>query len=138
VGISFSDLNHGKMLILDMSNLQSTLYSTSDGGKTWSKTTEMRGGRPYTVGLQFVTNSIGFIPFSTEAGPISGGLLFTKDGGKSFENMAPANQEFSFKQIHFFNDKEGWARMFNFSKSDYLMYTNDAGQHWKRIEISPV
>jgi photosystem II stability/assembly factor-like uncharacterized protein len=137
VGISFSNLNYGKMLIFNMDNLQSTLYSTSDGGKTWSKTTEMRGGRPYTVELQFVMKSIGFIPLSTGAGPIGGGLLMTKDGGKSFENIAPANQEFSFEQVHFFNDKEGWVRMFNFAENDYLMYTNDAGQHWKRIEISP-
>jgi photosystem II stability/assembly factor-like uncharacterized protein len=117
---------------------QSTLYSTSDGGKKWSKTAEMRGGRPYTVELQFMTNSICFIPLSTGAGPIGGRLLMTKEGGKSFENIAPANQEFSFEQVHFFNDKEGWVRMFNFSDNDYLMYTNDAGQHWKRIEISPV
>lgn len=135
IGISFSDLNHGNMLIYDMSMLQSTLYSTADGGKSWKKKTEMRGGRPYTVGLQFVSGGAGFIPLSTGAGPIAGGLLSTKDGGQTFVNIGPADQELSFEQIQFMSGKEGWARMFNFGQGDYLLYTNDAGAHWKRVEV---
>ncbi|MCZ8514688.1 hypothetical protein O9H85_20110 [Paenibacillus filicis] len=131
VGISFINPSKGWMMILNMENLQSSLYGTTDGGTQWTKLSEMRGGRPYTRGLQFVSETTGFVPLSAGAGPIGGGLAVTRDGGKTFEREVPQGKEWSFEQLQFFNEREGWVRVSDPSKGDYLVYTADAGKQWK-------
>lgn len=129
-GISFVNAQKGWMLILNMENLQATLYGTTDGGKQWAKVSEMRGGRPYVRGLQFVNERDGFIPLSAGAGPIGGGLLKTTDGGVHFERIVPENKEWSFEQLQFFSDTDGWVRVSD-PEGDYLMYTSDGGKNWR-------
>ncbi|WP_248928791.1 WD40/YVTN/BNR-like repeat-containing protein [Paenibacillus hamazuiensis] len=131
VGISFINPSKGWMMILSMETLQSSLYGTTDGGTHWSKISEMRGGRPYTRGLQFVSETTGFVPLSAGAGPVGGGLAVTRDGGKNFERKIEEGKEWSFEQLQFFSEQAGWVRVFDPSKGDYLMYTADGGNTWK-------
>ncbi|UUZ89364.1 hypothetical protein LJK87_24725 [Paenibacillus sp. P25] len=131
VGISFINPKQGWFMVLSLENLQSSLYATRDGGATWTKVSEMRGGRPYTRGLQFVSETTGFVPLSAGAGPIGGGLAVTHDGGKTFERKIQEGQEWSFEQLKFFTDKAGWVRVYDPTKGDYLMFTADGGNTWK-------
>ncbi|TVY11805.1 WD40/YVTN/BNR-like repeat-containing protein [Paenibacillus cremeus] len=131
VGISFIDAKQGWLMVLSLDTLQSSTLGTTDGGAHWTKLSEMRGARPYTRGLQFVSAKIGFVPLSAGAGPIGGGLAVTKDGGKSFESKVTPGQEWSFEQLQFFSEKSGWVRVGDPSKGDYLMETTDGGNTWK-------
>ncbi|WP_135556762.1 WD40/YVTN/BNR-like repeat-containing protein [Paenibacillus cymbidii] len=131
VGISFLDAKRGWMLILSIESLQATLYGTTDGGATWSAVSEMRGGRPYVRGLQFVDAANGFIPLSAGAGPISGGLAKTTDGGKTFQRFVNEEQGWSFEQLQFFSAREGWVRVSD-PAGDYLQTTIDGGTSWRK------
>lgn len=137
VGISFIDAKRGWMLVMSIETLQATLYGTTDGGAKWSAVSEMRGGRPYVRGLQFVDAADGFIPLSAGAGPISGGLAKTTDGGKTFRLYLNEEQGWSFEQLQFFNGKEGWVRMSD-PAGDYLQTTFDGGASWHKSELPAV
>lgn len=133
VGISFIDPQQGWMMVLHMESMQSYLYRTTDGGAHWAKISEMRGARPYTAGLQFVSPQTGFIPLSVGAGPVAGGLAVATDGGRTLERRVQPEKEWSFESLQFFNDRSGWVRVFDPSEGDYLVYTSDGGTSWTTV-----
>lgn len=63
-------------------------------------------------------------------------ILETKDGGQSWvpRSIASAEEEdfnYRFNSISF-RGKEGWI----VGKPAILLYTNDAGENWKRVPLS--
>ncbi|NGQ96653.1 hypothetical protein G3578_15930 [Brevibacillus sp. SYP-B805] len=135
IGLAFVNENQGWFLQHELDMRTSSLYGTSNGGKTWTKLLQMEGGRPYTAGLQFVSPAVGWIPLSIGAGPIEGGLLVTRNGGKQMETVRQ-HTLLSVEYVDFLSEREGWAiGKEEFVPDNSLYYTADGGETWRRISL---
>lgn len=135
VGIDFTDASTGWFLTSDLSTLNSELYHTSNGGVNWSKQNQIRAGRPTPTQLQFLSSKIGWIPLDVGAGPIAGGLMYTEDGGKTF-NLKGIEEELgvsSNREVYFTSGQQGFAISNSINHGDYIIHTNDGGKTWSQI-----
>lgn len=138
IGISFPEATIGRLLLYNPDNLQATLYTTDNGGNSWSKGTEIRGGRPYARDIQFIAPDTGFIPLIAGAGPIEGGLLVTRDGGSSW-NPADLPGMVNVGQIAFPDRRNGWLlgrSSFNPREGAALFRTGNGGEAWERVPLT--
>ncbi|MCR8642233.1 hypothetical protein NV379_06125 [Paenibacillus sp. N1-5-1-14] len=133
IGISFISKNEGWVLIQNLDRMESMLYRTTDGGTTWTHINTMRGARPTTAGLQFLTSKKGSIPLSIGAGPIEGGIKLTSDGGVNWTQITP-EQSPSFEAIDFVSELDGWAIGTTYTSDGshkVILHSIDGGLTWK-------
>ncbi len=140
IDIDFVDASAGWFLTSDASTMTGDLYYTSDGGKNWGVINQLRSARPSPKELSFITPEIGWIPLDIGAGPIDGGLMFTRDGGKTFDTLDNYGEMNSMHEVDFTSGQQGWALGTSLSHGDYLIHTADGGKTWTQVypELRPV
>ncbi|HBC93273.1 MAG TPA: hypothetical protein DCZ10_10365, partial [Pelotomaculum sp.] len=85
IGIDFTDSNTGWFLTSDLATWSGELYYTNNAGVSWQKINQIKCVRPTPTSIHFISSKVGWIPLDVGAGPITGGLMYTRDGGKSFQ-----------------------------------------------------
>lgn len=142
IGIDFTDSETGWFLTSDLGTWNGDLYNTLDGGSSWNKINQIKCVRPTPMSLQFISSEVGWIPLNVGAGPISGGLMVTRDGGKSFQvvgankdsDYSDASQKIiSARQVDFTSAQHGWAIGLSLNNGDYLLRTDDGGNTWTQV-----
>lgn len=131
INITFINATTGWFLTSNMATMMGDLYYTADGGGDWQKINQIRCNRPSPTELQFITPLVGWIPLDQGAGPIAGGLLATRDGGKSFATVEGAGD--SLHEVAFSSPQQGWAVGTALNYSDYLVRTTDGGKSWTQV-----
>ena len=141
IGIDFAGQNTGWFLTSDLGTWEGELYNTKDGGTHWEKINEIRCIRPTPAGLCFVSAQVGWIPLDPGAGPIAGGLMVTRDGGKSFQVLGGSGADSSedaqkitnAQEVEFLSKEQGWAIGRDSEHGDFLVRTEDGGNTWKQV-----
>ena len=138
-GMDFLSAKEGWFLTSDLATWNGELYHTQDGGLHWQKAGEVKSVRPTPEGLCFLDSKTGWIPLDVGAGPIAGGLSYTRDGGKSFQTVGGTDAQDggprkidSAREIVFRGTKLGWAVGNAVNYGDYLLRTQDGGETWKQ------
>ncbi|WP_438447264.1 WD40/YVTN/BNR-like repeat-containing protein [Gorillibacterium sp. sgz5001074] len=134
INFDFTDGRRGWLLLYHPSTLQSMLYRTEDGGSSWQGVHEMRGGRPYTRAVRFADADRGFVALSIGAGPIDGGLLATRDGGRSFEPL-PLDGVISVEALKLLPPSGGWMLALDDRLAPRLLRTADRGASWEPVPL---
>jgi photosystem II stability/assembly factor-like uncharacterized protein len=135
IGISFADDNNGWLLIANYGTWDGDLFHTTDGGTEWERINKLRVCRPYAQGLEAVTQDFLIIPMHHGAGPIDGGLFYSKDGGKNFQFMGSEGEINNSNDVDFVTQSLGWAIM-NGYQEKYLIKTDDGGKNWTRVDLT--
>lgn len=130
--IRFVDAKHGWLLSSDFDAMRATLFATSDGGDRWVPLQQLNSARPAPTGLEFVSPEIGWIPLSSGAGPIEGGMMATYDGGRHFETIG-AERGWSFEQASALSAKDVWA----IEHGRTVVRTTDGGKTWRQLYPQP-
>jgi len=116
------------------------LYRTADGGKSFTRLTEIRSGRPYVTGLVFTGENTGWLTTDHGAGPVAGGIAGTVDGGRTFMYIVGGDGGIddigAVDYIAFPSAKTGFAVCSGIEESSCLLKTEDGGKAWR--QISPV
>ena len=143
IDIGFVDQNTGWFLTSDLGTWEGELYSTENGGNHWEKINEIRCIRPTPTSLQFVSAQVGWISLDPGAGPIAGGLMVTRDGGRSFQVLGGSGMDTSedtqkitdAQEVEFLPGRQelGWFIGRDVSHGDFLMRTEDGGTTWKQV-----
>jgi beta-lactamase regulating signal transducer with metallopeptidase domain/photosystem II stability/assembly factor-like uncharacterized protein len=139
IGISFINTETGWFLTSDLATWTGELYYTSDAGKNWEQINQIKCVRPTPTELKFISPTVGWIPLDVGAGPIAGGFLYTKDGGKNFSYIGSDYQINSVNSVDFADLQEGWAAGMNVNYGGYILHTADGGNTWNQVYpgISP-
>lgn len=142
IGINFVDAHTGWFLTSDLGTWNGELYYTDDGGSNWKKINQIKCVRPTPTSIHFISSKVGWIPLDVGAGPITGGLMVTRDGGKSFQVVdANPNAEYSdatqkiisAREVDFISRQQGWAVGLSMNNGDYLLKTDDGGNTWTQV-----
>lgn len=146
IGLDFVDARIGWFLTSDMGTWNGELYNTCDGGSNWNKINQIKCVRPIPMSIHFISSEVGWIPLNVGAGPISGGLMVTRDGGKSFQVVgASKNSDYSdatqkiisAREADFISAQQGWAIGLSVNNGDYLLRTEDGGNTWNQVYPKP-
>lgn len=140
IGINFIDEDTGWFLTSDMNTWKGELYYTDDAGADWEMINKVGCARPYPTGMEFISEQVGWIPLDAGAGPIEGGLEYTRDGGNSFHILG-INDKGSYgtqkissaKELDFITEQQGWVIGRSMNNGDYLIRTNDGGNTWDQV-----
>ncbi|MCF8011037.1 MAG: hypothetical protein K9L17_01045 [Clostridiales bacterium] len=133
IDIQFIDETTGWFLTSNLNTWKGELYYTSSSGRKWKKINEIKCVRPTPKELFFTGKQVGWIVLDAGAGPVSGGLLFTRDGGKNFDLFNNKNKPVSMKEIYFTSKQYGWTIGSKPKQGDYLIRTNDGGKTWAQV-----
>ncbi len=133
VDINFINDKTGWFLTSDLGTWMGELYRTDDGGETWVKINEVKSVRPNPRELFFINSDTGWIPTDVGAGPISGGLLYTDDGGKKFDYINNDSSLYSMKEVCFISPEMGWAISSEPYQQNYIVKTVDGGKTWRQV-----
>jgi photosystem II stability/assembly factor-like uncharacterized protein len=132
--ITFVDEFHGWVLVQPKgSPAHGAVYRTDDGGRTWSKISNLSGIYPETVGLAFLTPERGWI-----LGPEHRSLLLTTDGGRSWQPVPIEKSADSWVTVpQFVSATEGFFTVKGPPEAgklgEQVLYaTTDGGQNWER------
>lgn len=132
VGVAFADAKHG-WLYTKGDDFSSRLYSTSDGGSTWSRLTEgVAGGRSVAAPPIFVDATTGYLGISAGAGPIPGSILVTHDGGHAWKGIGEG-REWSIEGLVMDAPQDGWALGRSPGGRDFLLHTTDGWSSWQQV-----
>lgn len=104
---------------------ENSVYKTTDGGITWTKTHDTFSVMEEIYCLDFIDNNTGFV---------SGGydqpqLKKTTDGGKTWTTKG---ESLSFGQIQFLNPQTGYARNSTYPYQR-IYKTTDGGENWEVV-----
>ncbi|HEX6507760.1 MAG TPA: hypothetical protein VF221_09030 [Chloroflexota bacterium] len=114
-----------------------TLYRTSDAGAHW--TAEQRpsplypwwGGSGFPARIAFVAPSTGWIAFTPGAAAYGGGVLITRDGGRSWTRRL---SQIGIPDTSLVTAREGWAiGCTTQSTCSALLHTTTAGSTWRTV-----
>ena len=124
----------------------STVFRTSDGGKTWSsnEVSSQTSIRSYLDGISFLPSALGWAATGTRLSPLQYRtdqmwINHTSDGGKTWENQF-AKYGSQISRLRFISSGEGWAvgrtRITNETIEDrpLILRTTDGGKTW--IDLS--
>ncbi|WP_172255246.1 WD40/YVTN/BNR-like repeat-containing protein [Saccharibacillus deserti] len=130
--LDFVDAKTGFLLTDDPSTMTGVLYRTTNGGASWRMVNGgLRSHRPLITGMDFADGQAGWLYASPGAGPVEGGLMITRDGGKTFAHEPDAGYDLSFAQ--YFKSGSGYAAGRTFEGEDYLTRTRDGGETWTPV-----
>lgn len=131
IDICFLNATTGWFLTSNLATWAGELYYTANGGAEWQKINEIKCVRPTPTQVRFVTPEVGWLPLDVGAGPIAGGLLLTRDGGRTFNPVEDAGE--SVREVAFVSPQQGWAVGTAPNYGDYLLRTTDGGRSWTRV-----
>jgi len=138
--LEFINANDGWILLNNGPEIIAYLYRTTDGGKSFTRLTEIRSGRPYVTGLVFTGENTGWLTTDHGAGPVAGGIAGTVDGGRTFTYIVGGDGGIddigAVDYIAFPSAKTGFAVCSGIEDSICLLKTEDSGKAWR--QISPV
>ncbi|MCL2463291.1 MAG: YCF48-related protein, partial [Defluviitaleaceae bacterium] len=143
--MDFVDDTHGWILMADSDYLDSnsgTLYQTTDGGKSFQQVTGIHINRPSVTGMLFTGENTGWITTDHGAGPISGGIDGTWDGGQTFicivggSNQGGAGDLDAVNNIVFPTSEVGFA-IGSCGYYNCLICTTDGGKTWRQLNPVP-
>ncbi|MCR4419420.1 MAG: hypothetical protein QHH27_02985 [Clostridia bacterium] len=135
IDIQFINATTGWFLTSNLATWAGELYYTANGGGDWQKINQIKCVRPTPTQVQFVTAQVGWIPLDVGAGPVAGGLLLTRDGGRSFALVEGAGE--SIREAVFISPQQGWAVGTAPNCGDYLIRTTNGGQSWTQVFPQP-
>ncbi|HYK98242.1 MAG TPA: hypothetical protein VEU77_07590 [Candidatus Acidoferrales bacterium] len=148
--VDFVDAERGWMLGDDQSTgctmggcADYTFYQTTDGGRTWvveqspesqplwSRISGQVAGAGFLGALQFSTASEGWIGVGPGAGPSTGGVLHTTDGGRTWSKFV---DDFAWTDTQVYGVRGGaWARVtLRNASSESIFWTSD-GITWRQV-----
>ena len=142
--VSFQDVRHGSILtISDMASgsTRKTLYSTSNGGRTWAFVTQAVPNHIDPTGLTFLPDGQGWLAAGYHG---SEELPFyqTRDGGRHWKQQEIEEPPFDYSYATtyppvFFGAKHRAGVLpvqFSTNKEGFSLYqTRDAGRTWQRL-----
>ncbi|OWR31825.1 hypothetical protein CDO73_04915 [Saccharibacillus sp. O23] len=135
--IDFADSHNGYLLTDDPSMMAGDLYRTSDGGAHWTKVqSKLRSHRPTLTDMDFADGKNGWLSAAPGAGPNEGGLMITRDGGRTFESAEGVGYDLSFVQLA--KSGKGFAVGGTSMNRDYLVRTDDGGKSWSAVYPTPL
>lgn len=124
-------------LTSDLQTRNGDLFYTANAGLDWQKINQIRSARPTPTEVKFITPQVGWIPLDVGAGPISGGLMLTKDGGRNFTIVGRDEEMSSNREVDFISEQQGWVIATAPNQGDYIMCTGDGGQTWTQVYPKP-
>lgn len=103
-----------------------TRWTSTDAGQTWIESTDDEDALLTTVQFFDVDNGVITGEFGT--------VMFTNDGGESWETKPPLVDEFYPQSAYFKDAQTGWIA----GLGGVILYTNDGGETWTEQETETV
>ncbi|WP_146192779.1 hypothetical protein [Sulfoacidibacillus thermotolerans] len=130
--LQFGSSTNGLLLYKDTDYMETVMYRTTNGGKTWIKSipTELEGrvfaGRP-----AFGQDNSVWIPLSAGAGPFASSILATNDMGQTWHTVVEHGE---WRQIELSNRFENTSYVFaGLESGAALLKTTDDGKTWTQL-----
>ncbi len=132
--VSFATSQDGWFFLKDGASFQGYLYQTTDGGQRWTlEQADFAQGRTVYGPPAFVTSRVGWLPINEGAAPYPGGLMITRDGGKTWTEVG-SNLDWSLNGIALVSPEVGYAVGGGGSaQAGFLVKTTDGGRSWKQL-----
>lgn len=130
--ISFSDESRG--WLIGAARRGTVLLRTEDGGESWRPLINSSDLGVAIYGLNFIGAEEGWAvgralsDYTDKRLARRGLVLYTSDGGKTWQQAYVGTDEAFFDQVHFLNRQEGWL----FSR-DKVFRTDDGGKSWAAV-----
>lgn len=121
--VRFLDARRGFLAGMDTTARKGALLETGDGGATWTRREDLPPTRSLTDSVVFLSPSVGF------AGGF-GGILATRDGGKTWR-LAHASESGVVRGLSFPDERTGWA----VGHEGLVIRTKDGGETWERVPL---
>ncbi|MGE5590866.1 MAG: WD40/YVTN/BNR-like repeat-containing protein, partial [Bacillota bacterium] len=90
------------------------------------------GGRPVAAPPLFLDATTGYMGISAGAGPISGTILVTRDGGRSWKGIGEG-RDWSIEALVMDSLQDGWAIGRSPAKSNFLLHTENGWTSWQQV-----
>ncbi len=142
--LDFVDPQHGWLFVLASGRLALDwfVYYTANGGADWQLVSQLPLIASF-CGVDFISQSVGFLGGCPSSGGPNPDLLETRDGGKTWDTVrlpAPVGGQFTVNSPVFFDQNRGiihvTAQIFQGNTqtpSDYLATTDDGGLTWRAL-----
>lgn len=132
--VSFANAQVGWFYDWNIATFTGRLYHTTDGGMVWTlEQPQLIQGRAYAFSPTFTTPEVGWLPVSSGAGPIAGGLLITRDGGRNWREVG-RNRFWSLSGVSLLSPKVGFVAGENMDAQEgFLARTTDGGRTWTQM-----
>lgn len=146
LGSDFADADHGIVATALGESSPLTLYSTTDGGKSWSKSATGNGTGGVEVQSTDATHGWVLVHEGMAMGSEAVALLHTKDGGASWTTVTEANPQVSApgqlpfggakSGVSFSDEAHGWLTGYQPVEGHaYLWTTADGGVTWQAGDL---
>lgn len=131
--LQFLDEQHGWLIT------SGTLYTTNDGGHTWTELNIAINLDDRVMQPHFLTPSLGFVVVSRYDDREHERLLRTDDGGQTWREIfvAQRNMPEPTGPIHFFDDETG-VGLGRLERPNVFLRTENAGSTWAEVSTLPV
>jgi photosystem II stability/assembly factor-like uncharacterized protein len=137
LSIEFLDSLNG----FGLDNFGQSIHKTTDGGKNWTKIPSPNSG--FFVRLDILSKDSFFVQFSdiNPKGFQVPRLVFTADGGQSFENITTGLAGY-WSDFHFFDRNNGFCfasvqdTLPPYYAQNYFMKTTDGGKNWVNADTT--
>ncbi len=125
ISVSFIDTLNGWVI-----SENGVVLRTHDGGKNWEIQNELTN--LFATKIFFINENIGWIS-GYRSDREYGRLLYTNDSGENWTSRVDSNR-ILYNDVFFANENIGWAAGYhNLDDTiNYIMVTEDGGNHWKR------
>ncbi len=138
--VSFANAQDGWFFLKDSATWAGYLYQTTDGGQTWtleqgtgSGPNNFAQGRTVYGPPTFVTTKVAWLPINEGAAPYPGGLMITRDGGKTW-TQSSMNLAWSLNGVSIVSPEVGYAVGGGGSaQAGFLVKTVDGGKTWTQL-----
>jgi photosystem II stability/assembly factor-like uncharacterized protein len=142
--LDFVDPQHGWLFVLASGRLAPDwfVYYTANGGVDWQLASQLPQIASF-CGVDFISESVGFLGGCLNSGGLNPDLPETRDGGKTWDTVrlpVAVGSQFTFGDPVFFDQNRGiihiTAQIFQGnteSPSDYLATTDDGGLTWRAL-----
>ncbi len=138
--VSFASARDGWFFLKDSATWGGYLYQTTDGGQHWvleqgsqSGPNNFAQGRTVYGPPTFVTSKVGWLPIDEGAAPYPGGLMITRDGGRTWTQTS-MNLDWSLNGVSLVSPEVGYAvGGGGTAQQGFLVKTVDGGKSWTQL-----